>query len=258
MQRTCGEGGGVNFGDGELKPPTMLLFTLRFTESPLYSLSFQTVRLLLEYRSDPYQENEQGQSPIDVCKNPEILRLLREAGASREGAAKEDSEEEDVFIAKEKQVTRVRSSHIKSGSKGSSRSSAESLFEEEEGFAKEKVKGSTYLEGAGCGGTPEVAGAEKGKNLGETPKSRPRGALYSDLSSSESESDTTSSSAGKCGVRKVRYHLAKVGEAKQKLLGKLEETREADCSKGGEGVAQGGGAEGLAENGGSAECTGKL
>lgn len=213
------------------------------------------MQLLLEYHSDPYQENEQGCSPIDVCKHPEILRLLREAGASQEGAAREDSEEEDVFIAKEKQVTRVRGSHIKSGSKGSSRSSAGSLFEEEEGFAKDKVKVSLYIEGASCGGTPEMVGAEKGNSFSQTPKSRPRSALYSDLSSSGSESEhmDATSSAGKSGVRKVRYHLAKVGEAKQKFLGKLEESREADCSKGGGGVA-----EGLAENGRSAEYTSKL
>ena len=126
------------------------------------------MQLLLEYHSDPYQENDQGQSPIDVCKHPEILRLLREADASRDEGAREESEEEDVFIPKEKQVARVKSSRVKSGgSKGSSQSSGESLFEEEEDFARDKTKEPMFVEGASSGLTSEEA--EREKSIGQTP-----------------------------------------------------------------------------------------
>lgn len=225
----------------------------------LFFFFSQTVQLLLEYHSDPYQENDQGQSPIDVCKHPEILRLLREADASRDEGAQEESEEEDVFIPKEKQLARAKGSHVKSGgSKGSSRSSGENLFEEEEDFAKDKTKGPTFVEGASSGVTSEGAGAERERNIAQTPKSRPRSALYSDLStSSESDGDhldPPASTGGKSGIRKVRYHLAKVGEAKQKLLGKLEESGEADSNRsGGEGVAEEGGAKRHGEDGENVE-----
>jgi hypothetical protein len=174
-----------------------------------------------------------------VCKHPEILCLLKEVDASSEGGTREDSEEEDVFIPKEKQPTRVRGSHVKSSSKGSSHSSADSLFEEEgEDVERDKAKRSRHLEA-----TPTPEGTERGKPFGHTPKSRPRGALLSDLTSSEGDGEhldaSFSSTSGKSGIRKVRYHLAKVGEAKQKLLGKLEESGEADCNRhGGGGVAE--------------------
>lgn len=200
----------------------------------------QTVRLLLEYNSNPYQENDQGLSPIDVCKNPEILCLLREERAPREDA-REESEEEDVFVPKEKKL-RLRDSHLKSGSKGSSRSSVDSFYEEDGG----KNVGSSHNV-KGINTTPDGSG-RMDRKMDHTPKSRPRNVLYSDLSSSESEEEHSYPPGGKSGVHKVRYHLAKMGEAKQKLLGKLEESRELESGrvKGGE-VIDGRGKEGDSE-----------
>ncbi len=219
------------------------------------------MRLLLEYHSNPYQENDEGLTPIDVCKHQDILCLLREGGGEEGGAegggegggAREDSEEEDVFAPpQERQRGRARDSSLKSGSKGSSRSSADSLSlygeegeEDEAGRQQEDEDTNSYhhhQEGGGVVVTPDggVGGAAAARMISRrmdhitTPKSRPRNALYSDLSSSESEGENLDPpgrgrrSAGRYGgVRKVRYHLAKMGEAKQRLLGKLEETGEA-------------------------------
>ena len=230
---------------------------------------------MLEYRSNPFQENDEGLTPIDVCKHPEILQLMREEGEEEEGVSpegispeergggvredseeEEEEEEEDVFApAQEKQRTRLRDyPSLKSVSKGSSRSSAESLglYDEEETKNQDRAKDTNSYhhhhllhrydqEGGGVVGSPdqEVGGAAAAgiivsSGIGSrvahhTPKSRPRSSLYSDLStSSESEGENLEPPGGRSGGRKVRYHLAKMGEAKQRLLGKLEETGEAE------------------------------
>lgn len=216
----------------------------------------QTVQLLLEHHANPYQENDHGVSPISACKNPQILHLLREGSRV---AAREESDEEEVFVSKEKQK-RIRATHIKKGSKGSSRSSGESFYEEEDELVKDKgkdkLRGSSFSDGVS---TPDGTGS---RTYDQTPKSRPRSVLYSDLSSSESEGehiDASSSSRAKSGVHKVRYHLAKMGEAKQKLLGKLEESGELDCGLGSErGTADVGGSGGRGREGDNTEdnCTG--
>lgn len=182
------------------------------------------MQLLLDYHGNPYLENDQGLTPIDVCKNPEILSLLREERAPREERehAREDSEEaaeeeEDVFVTRDKTVGRVRDSHLKTGSKGSSRSSADSICEEKEG----EIESGLYRDADEVCNTPNRV---MGKKFSHTPKSRPRNILYSEPSSSGSDSEPP----GKLGGRKVRYHLAKMGEAKQKLLGKLEESGELE------------------------------
>ena len=153
-----------------------------------------------------------------------------------EGEEEGEEEEEDVFAPKEK-GTKMRNSHLKSGSKGSSRSSVESFYDDE--FPREVE--SSYSRGEKS--TPEARHGGRQK-LGNTPKSRPRGILYSDLSSSESEGEHLDPS-GKVGVRKVRYHLAKMGEAKQKLLGKLEESESGEADFGRRG--SGGNARGVAD-----------
>lgn len=199
----------------------------------------QTAKLLLEYHGDPYQENDQGLTPIDVCKSPEILALLREGRrpsvggkekvkVEREegdgGREEEEEEEEDVFVRK---AVHVRDSHLKKGSKGSSRSSGDSICEEgeeEDGGVARGGRG----EADDIVSTPTRASDKK---MGHTPKSRPRSALYSDLSSSEGEGDN-SEPPRKLGGRKVRYQLAKVGEAKQRFLGKLEESGELEGGRG--------------------------
>lgn len=183
------------------------------------------MRLLLEYSGNPYQENDQGFTPIDVCKHQEILHLLKEEQLSHDEEARGDSEEEDVFVPKEKR-TRLRDAHLKTGSKGSSRSSADSFYEDDvpqDGGNRRRA--GVYRDGTGSNSEVEAYG-DMSKRVGHTP-SRSRGVLYSDLSSSESEGEHLDPH-GKSGVRKVRYHLAKMGEAKQKLLGKLEESSEVD------------------------------
>ena len=206
------------------------------------------MKVLLDYQCDPHQENDQGLSPIHVCKHQEILRLLRGEGPRRdtkestndEDEEEEEEEEEDVFVPKEKRI-KTRDLHIKSGSKGSSRSSGDSFYEED--FLKDPPQSES-----GVVGTPEGVGVgakgfgaeDVNRGFGHTPKSRPRGALYSELSSSESEAEAV---GGECraalpsdpprksgGRAKVRYQLAKMGEAKQKLLGKLEESGEMETS----------------------------
>ena len=198
---------------------------------------FQTVKLLLEYNGDPYLENDQGLTPFDVCKNQEILSLLhqshahqQEEGGMAPGGGEEESEEEDVFVSKEKSV-RVRDSHLKAGSKGSSRSSADSILEEEL---------ATRDSERGRGTSPDRPAPER--NTDNTPTSRPRSSFYSDLSSSESEGEhhePPPGAGGKLGGRKVRYHLAKMGEAKQKLLGKLDESSEPENQSKGSVVVKG-------------------
>lgn len=197
-------------------------------------MPLQTVKLLLEYHANPYQENDQGLSPIDVCKNPEILSLLKEERGGGEG---EEGEEEDVFAPKEKGA-KIRTSHLKTGSKGGSRSSVESFYDDE--FPRDVESSHSH----GGKSTPEARHGGRQK-LSNTPKSRPRGVLYSDLSSSEGEGEHLDPS-GKLGVRKVRYHLAKMGEAKQKLLGKLEESEFGKADFGRHG-GSGGSVRGMAD-----------
>lgn len=211
-------------------------------------MALQTAKLLLKYHANPYQENDQGLTPVDVCKNPEILSMLKEEMGDREG---EGEGEEDVFAPKEKGA-KIRNSHLKTGSKGSSRSSVESLYDDEfprDAVAEEEEE-SSYTRGEKT--TPEASrhhggggggGGRQKLELGSTPKSRPRarGVLYSDLSSSESDGEHLVDPSGKSGVRKVRYHLAKMGEAKQKLLGKLEESESGEAEFGRHGIGGGGG-----------------
>ena len=173
---------------------------------------------MLEYNSNPYQENDQGLTPVDVCKHKEILHLLTKGKISFDDEPKEDSEEEDVFISKEKRV-RTQEPHFKVESKGSSWSSVDSFGEDNDG-EKEKT---SFQDGHGVQTTP-VVGRGMYSREGTTPKSRPRSALYSDLSSSESENESSDPPS----FRKGRYQLAKMVEAKQKLLGKLDELGEAD------------------------------
>ena len=175
----------------------------------VYSVSFlissQTVHLLLKYGSDPYQMNDQELTPIDVCKNEEIVRVMKDWSGHRH--AHEDSEDEDVFTLSKERL-RVSCSHLRAGSKGSSHSS---VGEEEADVCN------------GKGTTPDTITTKSGTGRGVvyTPTSRPREAFYDGLSLMEGDGDNNSKPAE--GLKR-RCLLAKMGEAKQKLLGKLEES----------------------------------
>ena len=153
--------------------------------------------------------------------------------------SKIDSEEEDVFVLKDKRVKSRDQSHFKVGSsKGSSRSSLDSDREDERGDDEDRRKGrSLYRDGGSLikkiTTTPVgVYSTGMDRNIDHTPKSRPRNVLYSDLSSSESDGEHSDPSGGHGRGR----YLAKRSEVKQKLLGKLDESKEADNAiKEGEG-----------------------
>ena len=158
--------------------------------------------------------NDQELTPIDTCKNEEIVHLMKE-WPSRHRPAHEDSEDEDVFTpCKETRLKRC-GSQLRTGSKGSSHSS----------IGDEDSDGSVVQ---GICASPEgiiSTSCEISRGVVNTPTSRPRGVLYSELSSSESDDEVL---PGQAGIPKRRYHLTKMGEAKQRLLGKLEESGELD------------------------------
>ena len=80
----------------------------------------QVIKTLLEHGSDPLQSNEKGLTPVDVCKDPAILKILRENSNVEEvegeqgdegqvktgsnetikGDDREEEVDEDVFEAK--------------------------------------------------------------------------------------------------------------------------------------------------------------
>ena len=164
--------------------------------------------------------NDKELNPIESCKNPDIVSLMREWPQHR--GIQDDSEDEDVFAVSKETRPQSRTSQLRRGSKGSSRSSAGD--DSDSGVMKGSI-----LYGNARGRHKEAIASDLSRRAGHTPTSRPRSVLYSDLSSSASEDEAEKlKKTPKLRGRKGKYNLAMMAETKQKLLGKLDKSSEAD------------------------------
>ena len=200
----------------------------------------QTVKVLLKHGANPAIPNDKGITPLDVCKHDQILQLLRAEHASSTAASKKETSEGEASAKpkpaksgsaggsgrvrslktlSQKRVRATEEEEVPLPPSSSSSSCRPDTDSDLEGDVFPPSKGKTEPSALSTStvvapGTP--TGGRKGVSAPPPPPLPPRGAMsYSDISSSESESELMDVVSGSKRSLKLHSYMEEVSEGKE-------------------------------------------
>ena len=210
----------------------------------------QTVKVLLKHGANPAIPNDKGITPLDVCKHDQILQLLRAEHASSTAASRKGTSEGEASAKpkptksgsaggsgrvrslktlSQKRVRATEEEEVPLPPSSSSSSCRPDTDSDLEGDVFPPSKGKTEPSALSTStvvapGTP-TGGRKCVSAPPPPPPPPPRGAMsYSDISSSESESELMDVVAGSKRSLKLHSYMEEVSEGKEEE----EEEEEGD------------------------------
>ena len=203
----------------------------------------QTVKVLLKFDANPNLANDKGTTSIDVCKDDKILKLLTttEVKADIEKSHAVAEEEDGGEAQREEEVEKCHNDGIKTGAESfPPPSSPKTETEDVSDMDTEQVSHKAKLEVAAtlspptsgpmslenvppsAGASHTAVGRKRGR--GRFRGRRTKGGFYSDISSSESESDYFEAGS----KRRRRKGLLVERQTQRSLEGVSESQEETD------------------------------
>ena len=216
-----------------------------------HTCTAQVAKILLENGADQSLANDQGATPADICKNAEISKFLAERSLATPGkrsTAKRLQKTKPIaqeLKTPEPQTQRGRRRRLETTPLSSLKHDADAVFSDGEMSTQRSEMESPVLSRRDSKSLTSLAEASR-EPVQPNPKlKKSRGRFYSDISSSESESDYFELAGKMGGVGPRRKAKVILGGRLEQLSEDQEMGEEPSGGGGGEGdVVREGGSEG--------------